>query len=101
MGVPFRPQATTSIEFPGQIAQQQTPSYHLPNRNRSTLFAEVRKALLKASIPAEFSGGALYCEGPLVIRRSEGEGAGLSLEGPLSEQYHRVQQVIYAQYHVC
>ncbi|KFM22875.1 Cleavage and polyadenylation specificity factor subunit 2 [Auxenochlorella protothecoides] len=63
--------------------------------------SEVRKALLKASIPAEFSGGALYCEGPLVIRRSEGEGAGLSLEGPLSEQYHRVQQVIYAQYHVC
>ena len=64
--------------------------------------SEIRSALLKAKIPSEFSGGALYCEGPLVIRRSSDDSeTGLTLEGPLSEQFYRVQDIIYSQYHVC
>lgn len=64
--------------------------------------AEIRRALAALSIPAEFSRGALYCEGALVIRRSDDGGtAGLTLEGPLSAQFYRVQKLIYDQYQVC
>ena len=63
--------------------------------------SEIRAALQRAQIASEFSGGALYCEGPLVIRRSADEQTGLTLEGPLSDQFYRVQDIIYSQYHIC
>ena len=72
--------------------------------------AELKQALAAAGIASEFSGGALYCAGHVVVRRRQqqgpeegggGGGGGLVLEGALSEDYYRIREVVYGQYHIC
>lgn len=61
----------------------------------------LRAALAEVGIGAEFAGGGLVCSGRVTVRRSaDGDGA-VTLEGPLSQDYYRVRDVLYAQYHVC
>jgi hypothetical protein len=69
--------------------------------------AELKQALAAVGIASEFSGGALYCAGHVVVRRrqqqgpDEGGGGGLVLEGAFSEDYYRIREVVYGQYHIC
>jgi hypothetical protein len=41
----------------------------------------------------------------VVVRRRQAgggaDGGGLELEGALSEQYYRIREVVYGQYHIC
>lgn len=68
--------------------------------------AELKQALAAAGIASEFHAGSLYCAGQVVVRRrqpgaGEGGGGGLVLEGALSEDYYRIREVVYGQYHIC
>lgn len=68
--------------------------------------AELKQALAAAGIASEFHGGVLYCVGHVVVRRrlpggGAEDGGGLVVEGALSEEYYRIREVVYAQYHIC
>lgn len=63
--------------------------------------SDLRLALGQAGIAAEFAAGRLVCgAGRVTVRRADADGE-LLLEGPLSEDYYRVRDVVYRQYHVC
>ncbi|GAB4814627.1 hypothetical protein N2152v2_001673 [Parachlorella kessleri] len=62
--------------------------------------SELKNALAEVGIASEFHGGTLYCMGHVAVRR-QGEEGGLLVEGPLSEDYYRIRDVVYGQYHVC
>jgi cleavage and polyadenylation specificity factor subunit 2 len=63
--------------------------------------SQLRPALARVGVASEFSGGVLVCEGGVAVRRAPGGDApGLVLEGPLSDMYYKVRDVVYAQYHV-
>jgi cleavage and polyadenylation specificity factor subunit 2 len=62
--------------------------------------SELRGALAVAGVASEFHGGALHCEGRVVVRRAPGGGGGLLLEGAPGAGYHRVRGVVYAQFRV-
>ena len=83
--------------------------------------SEVKQALARAGIPSAFRAGKLLCAGAVVVSRSDGAGGGgsgagggsagggsagagagagggaLVIEGPLSEEYYRVRDVVYGQ----
>jgi len=63
--------------------------------------SEVKQALAKAGIASEFHRGELFCSGAVRVKRAEGEEAHLMMEGPLSEDYFKVRDVVYGQYNVC
>jgi cleavage and polyadenylation specificity factor subunit 2 len=69
-------------------------------RAQRAVHAELKKALAEVGIASEFHSGALYCLGNVAVRR-QGEEGGLLVEGPLSEDYYRIRDVVYGQYHVC
>jgi len=60
--------------------------------------SQLRRALMKASISSEFYAGGLYCEGDIIVKRTDG---GLVLEGAVTDQYFAIRDIIYSQYHVC
>lgn len=61
----------------------------------------LKQALADAGIASEWSGGALICRGVVMIRHLGGDSGELLLEGALSDDYYRVRNVLYSQYHVC
>lgn len=68
--------------------------------------SELKQALAAAGIASEFHAGALYCAGHVVVRRrqpggGDDDGGGLLVEGALSEDYYRIREVVYGQYHIC
>jgi cleavage and polyadenylation specificity factor subunit 2 len=51
---------------------------------------------MKNGIQAEFSGGVLYCNNQVEVRRNS---AGrIHLEGSLSQDYYKVRKLLYEQY---
>jgi hypothetical protein len=62
--------------------------------------SEVKQALAAVGVPSEFRGGRLVVGGSLVVRRDGPEGQ-LLMEGPLSDDYFKVRDVVYSQYNVC
>ncbi|KPJ01523.1 putative cleavage and polyadenylation specificity factor subunit 2 [Papilio xuthus] len=63
----------------------------------SLRLSELRGALARAGLPAEFSGGALECcSGTVAIRRLEN--GRVALEGVLSEEYYKVRELLYEQF---
>jgi hypothetical protein len=62
--------------------------------------SEVKAALAKVGIPANFQAGRLLVRGGLVVSREGGEG-GLLVEGPLCEDYFRVRDTMYGLYNIC
>ncbi|XP_030038036.1 probable cleavage and polyadenylation specificity factor subunit 2 [Manduca sexta] len=59
--------------------------------------SELRAALARLGLGAEFSGGALECcNGSLAIRRLEN--GRVALEGVLSEEYYKVRELLYDQF---
>lgn len=49
-----------------------------------------------AGVGVKFVAGTLRCEGDVTV--SLGKGGKLELEGPLSDKYFRVREVVYKQY---
>lgn len=62
--------------------------------------SQLKKALAKSNIAAEFHSGGLYCDGDILVRRQASDG-GLILEGSLSDQYFKIRDIVYSQYHIC
>ncbi|XP_060805281.1 probable cleavage and polyadenylation specificity factor subunit 2 [Amyelois transitella] len=63
----------------------------------SVRLSELRSAIAKLGLNAEFSGGALECcNGTLAIRRLEN--GRVALEGVLSEEYYKVRELLYEQF---
>lgn len=62
--------------------------------------SQLKRALAKANIAAEFHAGGLYCDGDILVRR-QGDDGGLVLEGSLSDQYFKIRDIVYSQYHIC
>lgn len=60
----------------------------------------VKQALAELGISAEFNGGVLICSGNITVKRG-GEEGHLIVEGCLSEEYYRVREAVYGQYHLC
>lgn len=62
--------------------------------------SEVRKALAEAGITADWYGGMLICSGMVSIKVGDQDGQ-IQLEGVLCEDYFKIRDVVYGQYHVC
>jgi len=62
--------------------------------------SEVRKALAEANITAEWYGGMLVCSGLVTIKVGAQDGQ-VQLEGTFCEDYFKIRDVVYGQYHVC
>ncbi len=62
--------------------------------------SEVRKALSEAGITAEWYGGTLVCSGVVTIKVGTQDGQ-VQLEGALCDDYFKIRDVVYGQYHVC
>uniref|UniRef100_A0A1E1XGR2 Cleavage and polyadenylation specificity factor subunit 2 n=1 Tax=Amblyomma aureolatum TaxID=187763 RepID=A0A1E1XGR2_9ACAR len=58
--------------------------------------SDFKQVLLRNGVQAEFSGGVLYCNGIVAVRRNE---AGrINIEGCLCEDYFKVREILYQQY---
>ncbi|CAN8022745.1 unnamed protein product [Ixodes persulcatus] len=58
--------------------------------------SDFKQVLLRNGVQAEFSGGVLYCNGIVAVRRNE---AGrINIEGCLCEDYFKVREILYKQY---
>lgn len=78
-----------------QLPANQIPSHPTIFVNELKL-SDFKQVLMKNGIQAEFSGGVLYCNNQVEVRRSE---AGrIHLEGTLSEDYYKVRRLLYDQY---
>ena len=78
-----------------QLPANQIPSHPTIFVNELKL-SDFKQVLMKNGINAEFSGGVLYCNNQVEVRRSE---AGrIHLEGTLSDDYYKVRQLLYSQY---
>ncbi|CAK0764272.1 hypothetical protein CVIRNUC_003141 [Coccomyxa viridis] len=62
--------------------------------------SELKAALSKKSITAEFVAGSLLCADSILVRRTDDD-TGLVLEGPLSDDFYTVRSTLYALYKVC
>lgn len=58
--------------------------------------SDFKQILMNNNIQAEFSGGVLYCEEKVAIRRRES--GKIHLEGTLCPEYFKIRQLLYAQY---
>lgn len=64
-----------------------------------TRLAELKEIIQSTlNLSVRFIPGGLVCGDRVVVRK---EGQRLSFEGALSEEYYRVREVVYAQYHMC
>ncbi|CAG2100502.1 unnamed protein product [Medioppia subpectinata] len=79
---------------------RQLPSNQIPSH--PTIFvndlklSDFKQILMKSGIQAEFSGGVLYCNNQVEVRRSEF--GRIHLEGTLSDDYYKVRKILYEQY---
>ena len=62
--------------------------------------SEVRKALAEAGIAADWHGGMLLCSGVVTIKVGAGDGQ-VQLEGALCQDYFKIRDIVYGQYHLC
>ncbi|CAH2265181.1 probable cleavage and polyadenylation specificity factor subunit 2 [Pararge aegeria] len=74
-----------------------TSTPHAASFINSVRLSELRAALARLGLNAEFSGGALECcNGTIAIRRLEN--GRVALEGVLSEEYYKVRELLYDQF---
>ena len=60
--------------------------------------SQLKRALAKSSIASEFHAGGLYCQGDILVKRTD---RGLTIEGQISDQYYAIREIVYGQYHIC
>ena len=61
--------------------------------------SQLKRALGAANIGSRFAGGGLYCDGQVLVKR--GEAGGLVIEGSLGDEYYKIRDIVYSQYHLC
>lgn len=62
--------------------------------------SDLKAELAKAGLAAEFQAGSLLC-GPVTVSRSAGQDGRLVVQGALCDEFFRIRDLIYKQYHVC
>lgn len=77
------------------LPSNQIPSHPTIFVNELKL-SDFKQVLMKSGIQAEFSGGVLYCNNQVAVRRNEV--GRIHLEGTISEDYYRVRELLYQQY---
>ncbi|RWS18002.1 cleavage and polyadenylation specificity factor subunit 2-like protein [Dinothrombium tinctorium] len=75
----------------------QLPS-HLTIFVNELKLSDFKQVLMKNGVQAEFSGGVLYCNNQVAVRRNET--GRIHLEGTLCEDYFKVRELLYQQYAV-
>ncbi|XP_024532304.1 cleavage and polyadenylation specificity factor subunit 2 isoform X1 [Selaginella moellendorffii] len=60
--------------------------------------ADFKQLLATKGIQAEFAGGVLRCADNIAVRKSGGQQ--LVIEGSLSDDYYKVRELLYSQYHI-
>lgn len=97
---PLQRESDSAVEDTLDVMMSLEPaegSAHQASFVNSVRLAEVRAALAKHGLSAEFVGGALECcNGTLAIRRMDG--GRVALEGVLSEEYYKVREILYDQF---
>ena len=81
---------------PSQGALQAVQKAVFVGETRLAELKEIIQSTLNLSV--HFIPGGLVCGDRVVIRK---QGARLSFHGALSQDYYRVRDVVYAQYHIC
>ncbi|RWS25149.1 cleavage and polyadenylation specificity factor subunit 2-like protein [Leptotrombidium deliense] len=73
----------------------QLPSHYTIFINELKL-SDFKQVLMKSGVQAEFSGGVLYCNNQVAVRRNET--GRIHLEGTLCDDYFKVRDLLYQQY---
>jgi len=93
-------------EGEGELPLLMANSADLATGSDDTIFigdvrlSAVKQALAELGVSAEFNGGVLICSGNVTVSRG-GEEGHLVVEGCLSEEYYKVREAVYGQYHLC
>jgi len=61
--------------------------------------ADFKQLLATKGVQAEFAGGVLRCADAFTVRKSGGSQQ-LVIEGPLSEDYYRLRELLYSQFYM-
>uniref|UniRef100_A0A2R5LLA6 Cleavage and polyadenylation specificity factor subunit 2 n=2 Tax=Ornithodoros turicata TaxID=34597 RepID=A0A2R5LLA6_9ACAR len=77
------------------LAANQVPTHSTIFINELKL-SDFKQVLLRNGIQAEFSGGVLYCNNIVAVRRNET--GRINIEGSLCEDYFKVRDILYKQY---
>ena len=96
--------STAHVESDDTLFLQQRVQAQGDNRYGGVFIGDVKlsqlkRALTRENIASEFHAGGLYCAGNILVKR-QAEG-GLVLEGSLSDNYFKIRDILYSQYHVC
>ena len=77
----------------------ETPPPHKPVFVGDLKLADFKQLLATKGIQAEFVGGVLRCGDAFAVRKSGG-GQQLVIEGPLSEDYYKLRDLLYSKFHM-
>lgn len=98
--------AQTQLAEEGDIEQEQLPFLEAIEPEQMPLHSAIfinelklsdfKQVLLNSGIQAEFSGGILYCNDKVTVRRRET--GRIHLEGTLCDDYFKVRDILYKQY---
>jgi len=62
---------------------------------------DFRQKLTEQGYKAEFKGGSLVVNGEVILRReTEGGNSTINIEGTISEDYYKIRDLLYAQFHI-
>lgn len=86
------------LPFLDALEPDQVPLHNALFINELKL-SDFKQILINNGIQAEFSGGVLYCNDKVTVRRKETSGRGrIHIEGTLCDEYFKVRDLLYQQY---
>ncbi|KAK4320479.1 hypothetical protein Pmani_008645 [Petrolisthes manimaculis] len=78
------------------VAKEHAPP-HQPVFINDIRLSEFKQVLSRAGISSEFNAGILWCANGTLALKKQDSGS-ISLEGPLSQDYYAIRELLYAQY---
>uniref|UniRef100_A0A7I4EGV0 Cleavage and polyadenylation specificity factor subunit 2 n=1 Tax=Physcomitrium patens TaxID=3218 RepID=A0A7I4EGV0_PHYPA len=81
------------------LLPSETPPPHKSVFVGDLRLADFKQLLATKGIQAEFAGGVLRCGDAFAVRRSGGSQQ-LVIEGPLSEEYYKLRDLLYSQFYM-
>ncbi|KAL2635973.1 hypothetical protein R1flu_007452 [Riccia fluitans] len=76
----------------------ETPPPHKAVYVGDLWLADFKQLLAAKGVQAEFAGGLLRCGDNIAVRKSGGQQ--LVIEGPLSEDYYKIRELLYSQFYM-
>ncbi|KAG7164338.1 cleavage and polyadenylation specificity factor subunit 2-like [Homarus americanus] len=70
---------------------------HIPVFINDIRLSEFKQVLSRAGISSEFNAGILWCANGTLALKKQDSGS-ISLEGPLSQDYYEIRELLYSQY---